>query len=106
MGLQGKSVLITGAGKGIGRASVADLMNRGMRVIALSRSAADLAEIEAALGCRTVAVDLADAEATRAAVRDALPFDYLVNCAGIAALHSLLRTPARDFFSSLAGTAP
>jgi len=97
MSLQGKSVLITGAGKGIGRASVADLTNRGMRVIALSRSAADLADIEAALGCRTMAVDLADAEATRAAVRGALPFDYLVNCAGIAALHSVLDTTAEVF---------
>jgi NAD(P)-dependent dehydrogenase (short-subunit alcohol dehydrogenase family) len=97
MSLHGKTVLITGAGKGIGRATVADLINRGAEVIALSRTAADLAEIEAEHGCRTIVVDLADVEATRAAVRAALPFDYLVNCAGIAELHSVLETTAEIF---------
>ncbi len=97
MSLEGKTVLVTGAGKGIGRATVADLVKRGMRVIALSRTAADLAEIEAEHGCRTITVDLADAEATRAAVRAALPFDYLVNNAGIAALESVLDTTAETF---------
>ena len=97
MSLEGKSVLVTGAGKGIGRATVADLVRRGMRVIALSRSADDLAEIEAEHGCRTIAVDLADAEATRAAAEAALPFDYLVNNAGIAALESVLDTTPETF---------
>ena len=97
MNLEGKSVLVTGAGKGIGRATVADLARRGMRVIALSRSANDLAEIEAEHGCRTLAVDLADAEATRAAAEAALPFDYLVNNAGIAALESVLDTTPETF---------
>ena len=97
MNLKGKSVLVTGAGKGIGRATVADLARRGMRVIALSRSANDLAEIEAEHGCRTLAVDLADAEATRAAAEAALPFDYLVNNAGIAVLESVLDTTPETF---------
>jgi L-xylulose reductase len=97
MNLQGKTVLITGAGKGIGRATVADLVRRGMRVIALSRTSSDLAEIEAEHGCRTIAVDLADVEATREAVRAALPVDYLVNCAGTAALHSVLDTTPEIF---------
>ena len=97
MSLQGKTVLITGAGKGIGRATVADLVRRGMRVIALSRTAADLTEIAAEQGCSTIAVDLADAEAARAAVRAALPFDYLVNNAGIAALESVLDTSVETF---------
>jgi L-xylulose reductase len=97
MCFEGKTVLITGAGKGIGRATVADLLRRGARVIALSRTAADLAEIEAEHSCKTLVVDLADAEATRAAVRGALPFDYLVNNAGIAALHSALDTTSEIF---------
>jgi len=97
MSLQGKTVLITGAGKGIGRATVVDLIERGAEVIALSRSAADLAEIESEFNCKTIAVDLADAEATRTAVRAALPFDYLVNCAGVAALHSVLDTTVEVF---------
>ena len=97
MSLRGKTVLVTGAGKGIGRATVLDLIDRGANVVALSRTASDLAELAAEHGCRTIAVDLADAEATRAAVRAALPFDLLVNCAGIAELHSALQTTTEIF---------
>ena len=104
MRFDGKSVLVTGAGKGIGRATVADLIGRGAKVIALSRSAADLAELEAE-GVRTIHVDLADAEATRAAVRAALPFDYLVNCAGTTELVSALDTTAEMFDAIMAVNA-
>ena len=82
----GRSVLVTGAGKGIGRAIAILLARRGARVLALSRSAGDLATLKAEIGCETLAVELADLEATRASVRAALPFDLLVNCAGITAL--------------------
>ena len=105
MSLEGKTVLVTGAGKGIGRATVAVLVKRGMRVIALSRTAADLAEIKAEFGCLTIEVDLADAEATRAAVRAALPFDYLVNNAGIAALETVLETTTEVFDTVMAVNA-
>ena len=102
MSLDGKTVLITGAGKGIGRATVAVLVKRGMHVIALSRTNADLAEIEGEFGCRTIKVDLADANAARVAVRAALPFDYLVNNAGIAALESVLDTTPETFDTVMA----
>jgi NAD(P)-dependent dehydrogenase (short-subunit alcohol dehydrogenase family) len=97
MSFQDKRILITGAGKGIGRATVAYFVERGARVIALSRTAADLEELRAEHGCEVIQVDLADAEATRAAVRKALPFDYLVNNAGIAELHSVLDTTPEIF---------
>jgi len=105
MSFAGKTVLVTGAGKGIGRATVVDLIARGARVIALSRSPADLEALEAERDCQTIAVDLADAGATRAAVRAALPFDYLVNCAGIAALHSVLDTSVEIFDEVMAVNA-
>ena len=98
----GKTILVTGAGKGIGRATVDDLIGRGAKVIALSRSPADLAEVESAHHCRTIAVDLADANATRAAVRAALPFDYLVNCAGFTELQSVLDTTVEAFDTVMA----
>jgi L-xylulose reductase len=97
MSFAGKTVLVTGAGKGIGRATIVDLLARGAQVVALSRSGADLAEIETAHGCKTIVVDLADAEATRAAVRAALPFDYLVNCAGITELQPALDVTTEAF---------
>ena len=61
MDWQGRSVAITGAGKGIGRASVEMFARAGAEIVAISRSPRDLAELESAFGCRTIAVDLADA---------------------------------------------
>jgi len=61
----GKSVLVTGAGKGIGRAVAVMLAARGATVVAVSRSAEDLSELEAEIGSSSIAVDLADPAATR-----------------------------------------
>ncbi|SAL29077.1 SDR family oxidoreductase [Caballeronia telluris] len=82
----GKTVLVTGAGKGIGHATALLMAERGARVFALSRSASDLAALNDAIGCETRCVDLADANAAREAARVAQPVDLLVNCAGIAEL--------------------
>src|ERR1700748_2982882 len=75
----GKTVLVTGAGKGIGHATVHLLIERGARVIALSRSATDLDALKKETGCETIAVDLADAHAAREAARAVQPVDLLVN---------------------------
>ena len=97
MSFSGKSVLVTGAGKGIGRAIVTMLVGRGAEVVALSRSAGDLESLSAETGCRTVVVDLADAEAARDAVRAAMPVDLLVNNAGMTILTPFLETRIEDF---------
>ncbi|QQP93619.1 SDR family oxidoreductase (plasmid) [Skermanella sp. TT6] len=93
----GKRALVTGAGKGIGREVALLLAGCGAEVIALGRTAADLE----GLGV-PVAVDLADAEATRAAVRTVLPVDLLVNCAGIVELESFLDTSTETFDRTIA----
>jgi NAD(P)-dependent dehydrogenase (short-subunit alcohol dehydrogenase family) len=93
----GKSVLVTGAGKGIGRATARLLAKRGAQVIALTRSAEDLATLEAEIGCRSFPVDLADEAATREAARAALPFDLLVNCAGTTTLDAFVDLPSATF---------
>lgn len=97
MDFTGQRVLVTGAGKGIGRALVRQLAQAGAEVVALSRSETDLAEIRAELGCRTIACDLADPKATREAARDAVPVDLLVNCAGTTALDAFLDVPDEHF---------
>lgn len=96
MDLNGKRVLVTGAGKGIGRATAVLLAQRGATVVALSRNPVDLEKLSAETGCETLAVDLADVAATRAAVRSALPLDLLVNCAGVAQLTPFMDTTVED----------
>jgi L-xylulose reductase len=98
----GKRILVTGAGKGIGRATATLLARRGGTVLAMSRSPEDLASLAQEIGSRAVPVDLADAAATRAAVRAALPFDLLVNCAGTTSLEAFVDLDEATFDHILA----
>ena len=102
MSFQGRSVLVTGAGKGIGRATAVLLAGRGASIVALSRSQADLAGLRAEIGCRVRAVDLADAADTRAAAAEASGADYLVNCAGVAELGPFLDVSVEIFDAVMA----
>jgi L-xylulose reductase len=96
MSFAGKRVLVTGAGKGIGRATALMLAARGAEVVALSRTQADLEALRAEIGCQTVVAELADIPAAVAAVRAALPLDLLVNNAGISILRPVLETTTDD----------
>jgi L-xylulose reductase len=88
----GKRILVTGAGKGIGRETVEWLKRCGAEVIAMGRNPDDLAYAD----CPLVA-DLLDVAATRTAVRSVLPLDGLVNCAGVVELQSFLDTSIETF---------
>ena len=81
-----KSVIITGAGKGIGRATAILLAERGARVTAISRTQSDLDSLDA----RAIVADLSDPAAARDAMAQAGTCDYLVNCAGTNVLEGLL----------------
>lgn len=101
----GKTVLVTGAGKGIGYATAVLLAERGAHVVALSRSKADLDRLSEKIGCQTIAVDLADAAATLAAAKEAQqaqPVDLLVNCAGIVDLEPFLDATIESFDRTMA----
>jgi L-xylulose reductase len=93
----GKTAIVTGAGKGIGYATVKLLCERGARVIAISRTPDDLLALRDETGCDIVAVDLANATEARAAARAAQPVDLLVNNAGIAELQRFLDTTVESF---------
>lgn len=86
----GKSVIITGAGKGIGRATAIEMAKRGATVIAMARTQSDLDSLSAEIGCTTIKVDLMDNAAARAAMKEAGVNDYLVNCAGTNVLETVL----------------
>lgn len=102
---ENKRILITGAGKGIGRELVAFLTKRGARVVAVSRTEADLVSLRAECGCEIVRADLSDAgEAARAAT-EALAggrVDFLVNNAGISFPQAFLETSVDAFDRTLA----
>ncbi len=100
--LAGRRILVTGAGKGIGRETVRRLVADGAEVVALSRAAADLDSLQAETGCATIAIDLAELDAAAEAVAGALPLDGLVNNAGITVLESVLDTTMASFQSILA----
>ena len=87
MQLSGKRVLITGGGRGIGRAIAERLARDGASVVVTGRTRGEIDEVAAAVGGRAVVCDLMDRAATDrmvAAVRELGRVDVLVNNAGIA----------------------
>lgn len=92
-----RRVLVTGAGKGIGRATAALLTEHGATVVALSRDQRDLDRLASEIGCETICTDLADLDAIEPSVASALPIDLLVNCAGTTTLQSFVSTEIAEF---------
>jgi retinol dehydrogenase 12 len=91
--LGGRSILVTGANTGIGRATALQLAARGARLWLTARSEAKIQtvlEVVRAAGARTdfIALDLADLASVRAAATAFLaqdePLHVLVNNAGLA----------------------
>jgi 3-oxoacyl-[acyl-carrier protein] reductase len=84
------TVIVTGATRGIGRATVDAILERGGRVVGIARDADALAKLEASHRNRVrgVAAELGDAAgiaAVAARAQDAFgEVDGLVNCAGVA----------------------
>ena len=88
--LVGKVALVTGAGRGIGRATAVGLANSGARVFAVARSADDLASLKKEVGkgaLEFAGADLADPSAATAVIKGAVnafgSLDILVNNAGV-----------------------
>ncbi|HYF58407.1 MAG TPA: SDR family oxidoreductase [Burkholderiaceae bacterium] len=79
--LQGKRILVTAAGAGIGRASVLMMAAEGASVIATDVNAALLGSLQGVPGVETRRLDVLD-DAEVAAVVGAEPLDVLFNCAG------------------------
>lgn len=97
--LKNKNALITGAGKGIGKAVAIALAKEGVNLILVSRTQNDidqLASETAQLGVKTLALsaDVADINSINTAVEKALAefkhIDILINSAGIASFGKFL----------------
>src|SRR5690349_14311217 len=84
--LSGRVALVTGAGRGIGRATALALAREGARVVAVARSADELATLEAECGAVPVSVALEEAAGCAAAIdaaRAVGPITILINNAGV-----------------------
>jgi 3-oxoacyl-[acyl-carrier protein] reductase len=82
--LEGKTALVTGASRGIGRAIASELAAAGASVVIGYRSGSDEAEALASeLGARAVQADVSSAEEAARLVAEAGNVDILVNNAGL-----------------------
>lgn len=92
MEIQGKSVLVSGANRGIGRAFVDELLGRGAgTVFAGARSAADLEALTAVdPRVRALQIDVTEPTSIAAAVERIGGLDLLLNNAGSLVSYSLL----------------
>ena len=106
--LAGRTALVTGASRGIGRATARLLVEAGARVAMLARDAAALARERAALGDRALPIpcdvgERGSVERAVTQVRDALDGapDILVHVAGRFALSRIEETSAESFTETL-----
>jgi 2-keto-3-deoxy-L-fuconate dehydrogenase len=87
--LEGKTILVTAAGQGIGKASALALAREGARVIATDVNEAHLPELAAA-GCETRVLNVRDPAAITATFAAVGTPDVLFNCAGFVANGTIL----------------
>ena len=96
--LQGKTALVTGGSRGIGRAIALELARGGAEVVVGYRSGAEEAEAVAKeAGGRAVEADVSDPEQAKRLVEEAGDLDILVNNAGLTRDGLLARMPDDDW---------
>src|SRR5215470_7543438 len=96
--LEGKTALVTGGSRGIGRAIALELGRAGASVVVGYRSGKEEAEnVAGEIGGRAVHADVSDPESARALVEGAGDLDILVNNAGITRDGLLARMPDEDW---------
>jgi 3-oxoacyl-[acyl-carrier protein] reductase len=96
--LDGKTALVTGASRGIGRAIALELARAGASVVVGYRSGADEAEAVAKeAGGRAIAADVSDPADAQRLVEEAGDLDILVNNAGLTRDGLIARMPDDDW---------
>lgn len=96
--LEGKTALVTGASKGIGKAIAAELAAAGATVVVGYRSGKDEAEALAGeIGGRAVQADVSNVDEAKRLVEEAGDVDILVNNAGLTRDGLIARMPDEDW---------
>ena len=96
MNLAGKTVLITAAAQGIGRASVEAFSRAGARVWATDINEPALAGLRELPGVTTRRLDVLDEAAVRDLVQGIGAVDVLFNCAGVVHAGGVLQASDKD----------
>jgi 3-oxoacyl-[acyl-carrier protein] reductase len=96
--LEGRTALVTGGSRGIGRAIAAELATGGADVVIGYRSGAEEAgEVAGEIGGKAVQADIADPEQAKRLVEEAGEVDILVNNAGVTRDGLLARMSDEDW---------
>ncbi len=100
--LEGKTALVTGAGRGIGLAAATALAGAGAQVTLCARSPDELEDAVAAIeerggAAEALCLDVTDVEAFSDAVDEADPFDVFVNNAGTNRPKPMVDVTEEDF---------
>jgi 2-keto-3-deoxy-L-fuconate dehydrogenase len=95
--LSDKTVVVTAAAQGIGRASAEAFAREGARVWATDINSARLGELSEVDGITTRKLDVLDTEGVRAFFDEIGPVDVLFNCAGYVHSGSVLYASDEDF---------
>ena len=97
MRLQGKKILVTAAGQGIGKASVLAMAAEGAEVWASDVNASLLASYAGVANVHTVKLDVLDKAAIQTVVAGLPPLDALFNCAGFVHNGTILQATDADW---------
>lgn len=97
MDFAGKTISVTGATKGIGRATAIYLAQRGARILALGRTREELESLADEIGCDIFPVDMNDPDETRRVAQSLPVADGLFNNAGTIIMQSFLDVTAEAF---------
>ncbi len=96
--LAGRTALVTGGSRGIGKAIAAELAAAGATVVLGYRSGADEAEgVASEIGARAVQADVSEVDDAKRLVEEAGDIDILVNNAGVTRDGLIARMPDEDW---------
>jgi short-subunit dehydrogenase len=101
MQLRGKTVVITGASSGIGRAAALEFARRGANLVLAARHAEPLDEVarlcrQRGVECRPIVADVANRDACQRLIDAAGHVDILVNNAGFAIFEAIENARPED----------